>query len=59
MDKNAKVIIACVVLHNFAMMRGEPVEDEMEERDIPAESDSSSDISARHSRTLYIQQHFA
>ena len=61
-EKNVKVIIACVVLLNFAMMRGECYEEAAEDQEREAQpntNSSSSNMNARYSRAIYIQLNFA
>lgn len=59
-SKCCKVILACVVLHNFAKINGESDPDiaETEESGDRPHEIEGSDISSRHVRTLYINSFF-
>lgn len=59
--KCCRVIMACAVLHNFAKINDEPDPDVTENDGFVDQSSNfseSSDISARHARTLYINSFF-
>ena len=53
--KCCKVIVACVVLHNFARINAEPDPSVIENESSVIEEDlQDDDASARHVHTLYI-----
>ena len=61
-DKCCKVIVACVVLHNFATLRGEDIPEVFEvpehERFEVGEDVGGGAMQARRARRQYIQQNF-
>ena len=60
--KCCKVIVACVVLHNFARINAEPDPSVIENVtlvEVIEEDLQDNDVSARHVRTLYINSLFS
>lgn len=59
--KCCKIIVACVILHNYAMLRNEPLlydDLDIEENETGISSVHQLDLSNTTVRTLYINEHF-